>query len=65
MGRWSADRQTVREALIVSEHGSASWDQYVRATSRADDQRDPAGRDNNDSNDSNDADITTPTGTRA
>lgn len=65
MGRWSADRQTVREALIVDAHGSASWDEYVRATSRADDQRDPAGNDNHDSNGSDGSDTTTPTETRA
>lgn len=36
------DRTDIYRALVVDEHGSADWDEYLRQRSRADDGRDPA-----------------------
>jgi hypothetical protein len=42
MGRYdSSDQRRIWRALTVDTFGSASWDEYLRAASRADDGRDP------------------------
>ena len=37
----NASERRIWRALVVQETGVATWDQYLRETSRADDGRDP------------------------
>lgn len=45
--RSDADETAVYQALVVDEYSDVDWGRYLRAASRGDDGRDPAGMEDN------------------